>query len=161
MKKEIAFQKRIGEEAPYFELPDQNGVLHSLLEYRGKKVLLYFYPKDMTKGCTLEAQCFRDHEKELSEKGLVIVGISTDSVASHKKFSEKESLNFTLLSDEKKKVVNQYGVWKQKTLYGKTYMGVVRESFLLDEKGTLIKHYQKVDPLTHPAEVLKDVEKLD
>jgi peroxiredoxin Q/BCP len=158
MKKETIFQKHIGEEAPYFELPDQNGTARSLLEYRGKKVLLYFYPKDMTHGCTVEAQGFRDLEKEYAEKKITVLGISTDSVASHKKFCDKESLNFTLLSDEKKKVVNEYGVWKEKSLYGKKYMGVMRESFLLDEKGALLKHYQKVDPITHPAEVLKDVE---
>jgi len=163
MKKEIKTQKtlRVGEDAPDFVLPDQNGKAHSLVGYRGRKVLLYFYPKDMTSGCTLEAQGFRDHAKEYEEKEITVLGISTDSVDSHKKFCDKESLNFTLLSDEKKKVVNQYGVWKEKSLYGKKYMGVVRESFLVSEKGIILKHYQKVNPIVHAEEVLNDSEILD
>lgn len=149
-----------GKEVPPFSLPDQNGTIRSLSEFRGKKVLLYFYPKDMTRGCTLEAQGFRDMEKEYAEKNISVLGVSGDSVASHKKFCEKESINFTLLSDENKDVVRAYGVWKEKSLYGKKFMGVSRESFLVDEQGVIIKHYRHVDPITHPKEVLEDVGKM-
>lgn len=149
-----------GSAAPSFELPDQNGKLHSLAEYRGQKVLLYFYPKDMTPGCTIEALGFQDLEEEYKKNGIIVLGISADSIASHKNFCEKKSLNFTLLSDEKNEVIQKYNVRKEKMLYGKKYMGISRESFLINEKGIIIKHYQKVNPIFHPAEILDEVKKM-
>lgn len=147
----------VTKKAPPFRLPDQDGKIHSLADYAGQIVLLYFYPKDMTSGCTTEAQGFRDLAKEYKKAGIVVLGISIDSVKSHKKFCDKESLNFTLLSDEDKKVVEKYGVWKEKSMYGKKYMGIMRESFLIDKDGRIVKHYGKVSPIEHPAEVLRDV----
>ncbi len=157
MKTEIKMKNRVGKKAPSFKLPDQDGKIHSLADYAGQVVLLYFYPKDMTSGCTTEAQGFRDLAKEYKKAGIVVLGVSIDSVKSHKKFCDKESLNFTLLSDEDKKVVEKYGVWKEKTMYGKKYMGIMRESFLIGKDGRILKHYEKVNPIKHPAEVLKDV----
>lgn len=147
----------VGKKAPAFTLPDQDGVTHSLKEFLGKKVLLYFYPKDMTSGCTVEAQVFRDMYAEFTLMGVEIVGISVDNIASHKKFCEKEDLPFLLLSDEKKSVVEKFGVWKEKSMYGKKYMGIERESFLIDENGKVVKHYVKVKPAEHGKEVLADV----
>ncbi len=146
-----------GKKAPAFKLPDQDGKNHSLADYAGQIVLLYFYPKDMTSGCTTEAQGFRDLAKEYKKIGIVVLGVSIDSVKSHKKFCDKESLNFTLLSDEDKKVVEKYSVWKEKSMYGKKYMGLVRESFLIGKDGRILKHYERVNPIEHPAEVLRDV----
>jgi len=143
--------------APDFSLPDQNGEIHNLSDYVGKKVLLYFYPKDMTSGCTVEAQSFRDNLDELKSRGVVVFGISKDSVESHKKFCEKEILNFDLLSDESTKVCKAYGVWMEKSMYGKTYMGIQRDSFLIDENGEIVKHYEKVKPEEHVAEILMDL----
>jgi peroxiredoxin Q/BCP len=144
-----------GKQAPDFTLTDEAGKSHTLSAYKGTKVLLYFYPKDMTSGCTLEAQGFRDLEKKFTQAGVTIFGISVDSEASHKKFCEQESLNFHLLSDIEKKVVNDYGVWVQKSMYGRKYMGIQRDSFLIDEKGRIMKHFVKVKPEAHPEEVLK------
>ncbi len=142
--------------APEFSLPDQDGKMHSLSDYAGKIVLLYFYPKDMTSGCTAEAQGFRDKADEYKKRGIVVLGVSVDSVDSHKKFcdllSPLEPLNFTLLSDEKKEVVGKYGVWKEGDAVAS------RESFLIDENGFIKKHYEKVDPITHTEEVLRDVD---
>ncbi|MBR3347064.1 MAG: thioredoxin-dependent thiol peroxidase, partial [Solobacterium sp.] len=134
----------IGTAAPQFKLPDQNGVMHSLKDYKGKKVILYFYPKDNTAGCTKEACGFRDRYPDITEKGAVVLGISKDNVASHKKFEEKHSLPFTLLSDESTEVLQKYDVWKEKQMYGRTYMGIERSTYLIDEKGKIIKAYQKV-----------------
>lgn len=147
----------IGTAAPQFKLPDQNGVMHSLKDYRGKKVILYFYPKDNTAGCTKEACGFRDRYPDITEKGAVVLGISKDNVASHKKFEEKHSLPFTLLSDESTEVLQKYDVWKEKQMYGRTYMGIERSTYLIDEKGKIIKAYQKVKSAVHPEEVLKDL----
>lgn len=151
---------KTGTKAPNFSLLNQDGQVHSLADYAGQIVLLYFYPKDMTSGCTTEAQGFRDLAKEYKKAGIVVLGVSIDSVTSHKKFCEKESLDFTLLSDEDKKVVEKYGVWKEKSMYGKKYMGIMRESFLIGKDGRILKHYQKVDPIEHPTEVLGDVESM-
>lgn len=140
-----------------FSLPDQNGVVRTLKEFRGKKLLLYFYPKDMTSGCTVEARVFRDMYTKLKKAGVEIVGVSKDSISSHKKFCEKEDLPFALLSDEKKEVIEKYGVWVEKSMYGKKYMGIQRDSFLIDEKGIVLKHYEKVDPARHAQEVFEDV----
>lgn len=140
-----------------FELPDQNGKIHTLADYAGKHLLLYFYPKDMTSGCTLEAQGFRDLSKELAAVGVQVVGVSKDDVKSHKKFEEKEGLNFTLLADEDYSLCEKYGLWVEKSMYGRKYMGIQRDSFLISPEGEVLKHYEKVKPKDHPAEVLKDV----
>lgn len=140
-----------------FSLPDQDGVVRSLSDYKGQKVLLYFYPKDDTPGCTVEAKCFRDRLNELKAKGVQVLGVSVDSVESHKKFVVKHGLNFPLLADVNKKVVQQYGVWGEKSMMGNIFMGIQRDSFLLDEEGNLIKHYVKVKPETHVDEVLADL----
>jgi len=143
-----------GSKAPDFELSDQDGKPHKLSDYHGRKVVLYFYPKDMTPGCTVEACQFRDRRKEIAKKGAVVLGVSTDSVKSHKKFEEKEKLNFTLLSDENKDVVNKYGVWGKKKFMGREYMGTNRVTFVIDEKGKIIKVFEKVTPKGHDDEVL-------
>jgi len=159
MKKQTQTQKSswAGKKAPSFSLKDQDGKVHKLSQYLGGMVLLYFYPKDMTSGCTVEAQGFRDTWKELKKLGVTVLGVSNDSVASHKKFCEKEGLNFPLLADEKKEVVGKYGVWVEKSMYGKKYMGIQRDSFLIGIDGKILKHYEKVKPAEHPDEVIKDV----
>lgn len=144
-----------GSIAPDFSLPDQNGKIHKLSDYKGKKVILYFYPKDDTPGCTKEACNFRDDYSKYKKKGVVILGISVDPVKSHKKFEEKYELPFTILSDEKKEVVNKYDVWKEKSFMGRKYMGIMRETFLIDEKGKIIKHFTDVKPDEHSKEILE------
>jgi len=143
--------------APDFTLIDQDGKTHSLSQYQGKKVLLYFYPKDDTPGCTTEACSFRDRLNELKKHGVQVLGVSADSEKSHKKFAEKFQLNFPLLADVDKKVIEDYGVWKQKSMFGKKYMGIQRDSFLIDEKGVIVNHYQKVKPTQHVDEVMSDL----
>jgi peroxiredoxin Q/BCP len=147
----------IGKPAPAFELPDQDGVLHSLKEYQGKWLLLYFYPKDDTSGCTTEACNFRDGFANYKERGITIVGVSVDPVKSHKKFAEKYQLPFTLLADEEKKTVEDYGVWVEKSMYGKSYMGIARTTFLIDPKGVIAKVYEKVKPEEHHTQILADL----
>ena len=147
---------QIGKKAPSFSLPDQDGKVHTLQDYAGKKVLLYFYPKDDTPGCTVEACNFRDGYKEFKKVGLVILGVSADSVKSHKKFADKFKLPFPLLADESKKVIESYGVWQKKKFMGREYMGIVRSSFLIDEQGKLAKIYETVKPPVHADEVKKD-----
>jgi len=127
-----------------FSLPDQNGQIHQLSDYLGKKVILYFYPKDNTKGCTLQALGFKEYYEKLKEKNVEIIGISKDSVKSHDRFACKYELPFTLLSDESTEVIQAYGVWQEKKLYGKTYMGIVRTTFVIDEEGYIIKEMPKV-----------------
>ena len=134
----------IGTKAPDFTLPDQNGNMHSLSEYRGKKVILYFYPKDNTPGCTKQACGFAERFPQFTEKGAVVLGISKDSVASHKKFEEKYGLPFTLLADPELVAIQAYDVWQEKKNYGKTYMGVVRSTYLIDENGKIVKAFDKV-----------------
>ncbi len=134
----------IGTVAPYFELPDQNGDIHKLSDYRGKKVILYFYPKDNTAGCTKQACGYSERMPQIRERGAVVLGISKDTVASHKKFEQNHGLAFTLLADPEKEVIEAYDVLKEKKLYGKTYLGVVRTTYLLDEKGVIIKANDKV-----------------
>ena len=145
----------IGTPAPDFELPDQNGETHRLSDYRGQKVILYFYPKDNTAGCTKQACGFRERMPQFREKGAVILGVSKDSVASHKKFEENYGLPFTLLSDTEKTVIQAYDVWKEKKNYGKTTMGVVRTTYLIDENGTITKAYDKVKAADNPEQMLK------
>ena len=144
----------INTKAPEFTLPDQNGEMRSLSDYKGQKVILYFYPKDMTGGCTKQACAFGDLYPQFREKGAVVLGISKDSVASHKKFEEKYGLPFTLLSDTEKTVIQAYDVWKEKKLYGKVSMGVLRTTYLIDEEGTIIKAFEKVNAGENPAQML-------
>jgi peroxiredoxin Q/BCP len=147
---------KTGDKAPEFALPDQDGKMHALSDYLGKKVLLYFYPKDDTPGCTTEACNFRDNHEELAKMGLVILGVSKDSVKSHKRFSEKFSLPFPLLSDESGETVEKYHSWGKKKFMGREYLGVLRNSFLIDGKGTVAKVYESVKPVEHASEVRAD-----
>lgn len=145
----------IGVVAPDFTLPDQNGEMRSLSDYRGKKVVLYFYPKDMTAGCSKQACAFAELYPQFMEKGAVVLGVSKDSVASHKKFEEKYGLPFTLLSDPDKEVIQAYDVWKEKKNYGKVSMGIVRSTYLIDENGVIVKAFGKVKAADNPAQMLE------
>ena len=147
----------IGTKAPDFTLPDQNGNMHSLSEYRGKKVILYFYPKDNTPGCTKQACGFAERYLQFTEKSAVVLGISKDSVASHKKFEEKYGLPFTLLADPELAAIQAYDVWQEKKNYGKTYMGVVRTTYLIDEKGKIVKAFDKVKAADNPEQMLGEL----
>ena len=147
----------IGTKAPDFTLPDQNGNMHSLSEYRGKKVILYFYPKDNTPGCTKQACGFAERFPQFTEKGAVVLGISKDSVASHKKFEEKYGLPFTLLADPELVAIQAYDVWQEKKNYGKNYMGVVRSTYLIDEKGKIVKAFDKVKAADNPEQMLGEL----
>ena len=147
----------IGTKAPDFTLPDQNGNMHSLSEYRGKKVILYFYPKDNTPGCTKQACGFAERYPQFTEKGAVVLGISKDSVASHKKFEEKYGLPFTLLADPELAAIQAYDVWQEKKNYGKTYMGVVRSTYLIDENGKIVKAFDKVKAADNPEQMLGEL----
>ena len=144
----------VGTKAPDFILPDQNGNMHSLSEYRGKKVILYFYPKDNTPGCTKQACGFAERYPKFTDKGAVVLGISKDSVASHKKFEEKYGLPFTILSDPELVAIQAYDVWQEKKNYGKTYMGVVRTTYLIDEEGKIAKAFDKVKAADNPEQML-------
>jgi thioredoxin-dependent peroxiredoxin len=148
---------QLNKQAPEFSLQDQDDVTRTLAQYRGKKVLLYFYPKDDTPGCTTEACNFRDNYDALVEVGLVVLGVSKDSPKSHKKFIEKYTLPFPLLSDVDGTLCEVYGVWRKKKFMGREYMGIERMSFLIDEKGVLIKIYEGVKPKEHTQEVAEDV----
>lgn len=150
----------IGTKAPEFQLPDQNGQVHSLEEFRGKKVVLYFYPKDNTPGCTKQACGFGELYPHFTAQGAVVIGISKDSVASHKKFEEKFSLPFLLLSDTELTAIMAYDVWKEKTMYGKKSMGVVRTTYLIDEKGSIIKAFGKVKAAENPKQMLELLEEV-
>ena len=145
----------VGKKAPSFNLADQDGVFHSLEEYSGKKLVLYFYPKDNTSGCTKQACSFAELFPAFREKGAEVVGVSKDSVQSHKKFAEKYSLPFTLLSDVSLDTLKAYDVWKEKKLYGKTFMGIVRTTYLIDENGVIIRAEEKVNAGENPANTLK------
>jgi peroxiredoxin Q/BCP len=143
-----------GDKAPDFSAADQEGITRRLKDYKGKKLVLYFYPKDMTSGCTREACDFRDNMARIAGTGVALLGVSPDSVKSHAKFAEKESLNFPLLSDEAKGIAEAYGVWKEKSMYGRKYMGVERTTFIIDEKGKIERIFPKVKVPGHVAEVL-------
>ncbi len=147
----------VGTKAPDFTLPDQNGNMHSLSEYRGKKVILYFYPKDNTAGCTKQACGFAERYPQFTEKGAVVLGVSKDSVASHKKFEEKYGLPFTLLADPELVAIQAYDVWQEKKNYGKTYMGVVRTTYLIDENGKIVKAFDKVKAADNPEQMLGEL----
>ena len=147
----------IGTIAPEFELLDQNGEAHRLADYRGRRVILYFYPKDMTSGCTKQACAFGELYPQFREKGAVVLGVSRDSVASHKRFEEKYGLPFPLLSDPELQVIQAYDVWKEKTNYGKVSMGVVRTTYLIDENGIIARAFDKVKAADNPAQMLAEL----
>lgn len=146
-----------GQTAPDFELPDEKGKVHRLSDYRGQAVVLYFYPKDDTPGCTKEACNFRDDFSAYREAGVTILGVSADDEKSHAKFIDKYELPFTLLADTAKEVVNLYGVWGKKKMFGKEYEGVFRRTFLIDKDGKVAKVFEKVKPEGHSGEVLAAV----
>lgn len=148
------------QKAPDFALQDQDGKKHKLSDYKGQWVLIYFYPKDDTPGCTTEACALRDNFPSFKKLKIQVFGISIDSVASHNKFATKYKLPFTLLSDEDKKVVEKYGVWQEKSMYGRKYMGTLRNSYLINPEGKIAKIYEKVKPANHAEEVLADIKKL-
>ena len=147
----------IGTKAPDFKLKDQNGIERSLSEFKGQKVILYFYPKDMTSGCTKQACGFAERYPQIREKDAIVLGVSKDSVASHKKFEEKYGLPFPLLSDEKLEVIQAYDVWKEKTNYGKKYMGIVRSTYLIDENGIIVKALSNVKAADNPEQMLNEI----
>lgn len=144
----------IGTKAPKFTLPDKDGNLVSLADFAGKKVVLYFYPRDNTPGCTRQACAFAGAYEEFKSINAVVIGISKDSVASHQKFAEKHGLPFILLSDPERSAIEAYGVWQEKKNYGKVSMGVVRSTFVIDENGMIEKVMPKVKPDTNAAEIL-------
>ncbi|MGP1505017.1 MAG: thioredoxin-dependent thiol peroxidase [Eggerthia catenaformis] len=144
---------KLGTKAPDFKLKDQKGEVHQLSDYLGKRVILYFYPKDNTSGCTKQACGFAQVYPDILEKNAVILGVSKDSVKSHKKFQEKYNLPFTLLADPDHKVIEAYDVWKEKKMYGKTYMGIVRSTYLINEEGIIVKALEKVKPADNPKEM--------
>lgn len=146
--------------APPFSLPDQTGIIRSLSSYTGKWVIVYFYPKDDTPGCTKEACNFRDSSKDFADAGVVIVGVSKDSVASHKKFAEKYHLNFPILSDESKEVIKAYGAWGKKKFMGKEFEGVKRTTTLINPEGYIHKVYENVNPITHASQILEDIQNI-
>ena len=152
---------QIGTKAPEFSLPDQNGQIHKLSEYAGKKVILYFYPKDNTSGCTKQACGFTQLQPQFTEKGAVIIGVSKDSVASHKRFEEKQNLSITLLSDPELEAIKAYDVWKEKKSGGKTIMGVIRTTYLIDEAGTISRAYDKVKAADNPQQMLEELQTSD
>lgn len=149
---------KVGDPAPDYSLPSNSGKTISLKDFRGKKVVLYFYPKDDTPGCTKEACSFRDNLAKVRRKGAEVFGISADSVKSHQKFSEKYNLPFPLLSDETKEVIKAYDVWKQKSFLGKKYMGIERTTFIIDENGKIFHIFPKVKVDGHVEEVIKQLE---
>ncbi|MES2953428.1 MAG: thioredoxin-dependent thiol peroxidase [Patescibacteria group bacterium] len=151
---------KIDSKAPSFSLTDQAGAPHTLADYAGKWVLIYFYPKDNTPGCTVEALAFESKLPDFTKYNCVILGVSIDSEAAHKKFCEKQNLTFTLLSDVDKKMVHAYGVWDKKKFMGREYMGILRTSFLVNPLGIIAKVYENVKPPVHANEVLNDLSAL-
>jgi peroxiredoxin Q/BCP len=144
-----------GDVAPDFTLPADDGSQVKLSSLRGRKVVLYFYPKDDTSGCTAQACSFKEQMPRIEHENAVVLGVSPDSVESHKKFKEKYGLNFPLLADTEKKVAEAYGVWRQKSLYGRTFLGVERSTFIIDEKGMIEEAWRKVKPADHALKVLE------
>ena len=147
----------VGKKAPDFNLPDQDGNMHSLSEYKGKRLILYFYPKDSTSGCTKQACGYSERYPLFTEKGVEVIGISKDSVASHKKFQEKNSLSFTILSDEELTTIKAYDVWHKKKMAGREYMGVVRTTYLIDEDGIIVRANDKVKAEKDPENMLGEI----
>jgi len=152
------YEPKVGDVAPDFRLPSTRGKDVTLKEFRGKDVILYFYPKDDTPGCTKEACSFRDHESDMSKRHAVVFGVSTDSLESHEKFKSKYSLNFPLLSDQTADVAKMYGVWKEKNLYGRRSWGVARTTFWIGPDGRVKKIWKKVDAEKHAEDVLKELD---
>lgn len=146
---------KIGDTAPGFSLPDKDGNMVTLAQFAGKKVVLYFYPKDNTPGCTRQACAFAANFDEFSRRDIVVIGISKDSVESHRKFAQKHDLPFILLADPRLQTIKEYGVWQEKKLYGKVSMGVVRTTFIIDEAGKIMEIMPKVKPDTNAAEILE------
>jgi peroxiredoxin Q/BCP len=151
---------KVGDKAPSFKLKNQDGKTISLSDLKGKPIVLYFYPKDDTSGCTKEACNFRDEFPKFGKMKAEIIGISADSIESHKKFAEKYKLPFNLLSDEKKEVIEKYGVWQEKSMYGKKYMGIVRTTFIIDASGKIGKIFPKVKVDNHNKEVMEALKEL-
>lgn len=147
---------KVGDKAPEFLLNDQDGKAHSLQDYSGKKLVIYFYPKDQTPGCIKEACNFRDNIDAFTANNIAVLGVSIDSEKSHQNFIEKQSLNFPLLADIDKKMVTDYGVWGEKSMYGRKFMGTFRKTFLVNEEGTIDKIYDKVKVATHAEDIIKD-----
>ena len=150
----------VGNHAPAFELPDQTGTTHKLSDYNGRWVVLYFYPKDMTPGCTVEACSFRDNEARLKSAGVTVLGVSADSVKRHAKFATNEQLNFPLLADEFKVVCKLYSTFGKKKFMGREYEGIMRHTFLINPAGRVVKVYENVKPATHVQEILRDMDEL-
>ena len=151
----------LGSKAPAFTLHNQKGQKVSLKDYKGQKLVLFFYPKDMTPTCTVEACNLRDNVSLLAKQGIQVIGISPDDVKSHEKFSAQQQLPYPILADDQKKVVEKYGVWGEKSLYGNKYMGVLRTTFLINEKGVIVEIIDKVKSKDHAAQILKIWQKLD
>lgn len=151
------YEPKPGDRAPDFRLPSSEGKDLSLKDFKGKNVVLYFYPKDDTPGCTAEACSFRDRTPDLTREGIAVLGVSTDSVDSHQKFRKKYDLNFPLLSDEMADVAKMYGVWKEKNMYGRRTWGVGRTTFLIGTDGRIKKIYKKIDTANHAGDILKDL----
>lgn len=150
-----------GKHAPDFSLPDQEGNIHALSDYKGRWVVLYFYPKDGTPGCTLEACSFRDERDAIAEFGnAAVIGVSKDSVSSHKKFANNLNLNFTLLSDTSGGTADAYASLKEKSMFGRKYMGIQRNTFIIDPKGNIVKEYLGVNPLGHAGNIIEDLKTL-
>jgi len=152
---------KLGAKAPGFNLPDQDGKMHDLKDYAGQWVLLYFYPKDDTPGCTIEACAIRDNFPKFKKMKAVVLGVSADPVKKHAKFAEKYDLPFTLLADEKRELIDAYGVWAKKKFMGREYMGILRNSYLINPEGKIAKIYEGVKPKDHAEEVLQDLKALD
>jgi peroxiredoxin Q/BCP len=151
------YEPKIGDVAPDFRLPSTRGKEVSLKDFKGKDVILYFYPKDDTPGCTAEACSFRDHEADLTREHAIVLGVSADSLESHDKFRNKHSLNFPLLADQTADVAKMYGVWKEKNLYGRRTWGVARTTFWIGQDGLVKKIYKKVDTARHAEDILADL----
>lgn len=149
----------IDKEAPSITLPASDGTEKSLTEYKGKKIVLYFYPKDMTPGCTTQACDFRDYHPKFAELDTVVIGVSADSLASHDKFITKHELPFLLLADSNQELAKYFDVWKPKKMFGKEFMGIVRSTFIIDEQGVVVQEWPKVKVKGHVAEVLSYIEK--
>ncbi len=151
---------KVGDKAPDFSLPDQSGKILSLKDFKGKKLVLYFYPRDNTSGCTKEACGFQENLTRLRRKGVEVAGVSADSVQSHEKFADKYDLRFPLLSDEKKEAIKAYNVWKKKKMAGKEYMGIERTTYIIDEKGKIAHIFPKVKVNGHVDEVTQVLDQL-
>jgi thioredoxin-dependent peroxiredoxin len=150
-------QLKAGDDAPGFEATDQKGNAVSLKKFKGKKVILYFYPKDNTSGCTTEACNLRDNYSDLTKKGFVVIGVSADSEKSHQGFADKYDLPFYLIPDEGKAIINAYGVWGEKKMYGKSYEGIFRTTFIISEEGIIEKIINKVDTKNHTKQILQEL----